>query len=253
MWSKNYFFFPFTLFSLPWPHQIITVTISRTSSGNVQDIEIHFFKIHLELEFWPRWRRWQKPFASSHNQKEDNNWSKINKQPEVPEIKLHGTPTTKELKKKSIRTTRSVRQWPGWGGQQRKIAASPQTLGVGPAVGRRGLHHQGWLKGKLDSELIWRLLQWEKLPVSHKTPLESVLGTSRQAALFPLWRLPHRQHCSLAKRVALPGGGRRVPKAPPLSTYQLHQDKYGPNERTEHNLRNRAKRWGHRQPIWWRI
>ena len=25
------------------------------------------------------------PFASSHNQKEDNNQSKINKQPEVPE------------------------------------------------------------------------------------------------------------------------------------------------------------------------
>ena len=29
-----------------------------------------------------------KPFASSHNQKEDNNQSKINKQPEVPENQI---------------------------------------------------------------------------------------------------------------------------------------------------------------------
>ena len=40
---------------------------------------------NLNLEFWPRWRCRQKPFTSSHNQKEDNNQSKINKYPEVPE------------------------------------------------------------------------------------------------------------------------------------------------------------------------
>ena len=36
-------------------------------------------------EFQPRWRRRKKPFTSLHNQKEDNNQSKINKQPDVPE------------------------------------------------------------------------------------------------------------------------------------------------------------------------
>ena len=35
--------------------------------------------------------------------------------------------------------------------------------------------------------------------------LESGLELSRQAALFPLWPLPHRQCCSAARRVALPG------------------------------------------------
>ena len=36
-------------------------------------------------EFQARWRHRQKPFTSSHNQKKDNNQSKINKQPEVQE------------------------------------------------------------------------------------------------------------------------------------------------------------------------
>ena len=35
---------------------------------------------------------------------------------------------------------------------------------------------------------------------------------SRRAALFPPWPLPHRQHCSAAKRVALP---RCIPKSLP--------------------------------------
>ena len=37
------------------------------------------------LRFRPRWDHRWKPFTSSHNQKEDNNQSKINKQPEVPQ------------------------------------------------------------------------------------------------------------------------------------------------------------------------
>ena len=37
------------------------------------------------VEFQPRWRHRYKPFTSSHNKKEDNNQSKINKQSEVPE------------------------------------------------------------------------------------------------------------------------------------------------------------------------
>ena len=39
----------------------------------------------IEGKFQPRWRRRQKPFASSCNLKEDNNQSKIDKQPKVPE------------------------------------------------------------------------------------------------------------------------------------------------------------------------
>ena len=44
-------------------------------------------------------------------QKDTNNQSKTNKQPKPQKIKLHETPTTKELKKKSTRTTRQVREW----------------------------------------------------------------------------------------------------------------------------------------------
>ena len=59
---------------------------------------------------------------------------------------------------------------------------------------------------------LWRLLWWEKLPVSYESPLESAPETSRQAALLPLWPLPHRQRSSAARRVALLWG---IPKAPP--------------------------------------
>ena len=38
---------------------------------------------NYKTEFWPRWRHRQKPFLAQPN--EDNNQSKINKQPEVPE------------------------------------------------------------------------------------------------------------------------------------------------------------------------
>ena len=42
-------------------------------------------KKKITPEFWSRWRCRQKPFTSSHNQKEDNYQSKINKPPEVTE------------------------------------------------------------------------------------------------------------------------------------------------------------------------
>ena len=47
-------------------------------------------------------------FTSSHNQKEDKNQSKINNNQKCQKIKMHGTPTTKELKKKLTRTTKLV-------------------------------------------------------------------------------------------------------------------------------------------------
>ena len=55
------------------------------------------------LWFRPRWRCRQKPFISSHNQKEDNNESKNNKQQKCQKIKLLGTLTMKELRKHSTR------------------------------------------------------------------------------------------------------------------------------------------------------
>ena len=70
-----------------------------------------------------------------------------------------------------------------------------------------GLCGRSWLKGKLILRGgcgLWWLLRWEKLPVSHKSSLKSDLETSRWAALFHLWPLPHRQ-CHSAARFALLG------------------------------------------------
>ena len=53
-----------------------------------------------------------------------------------------------------------------------------------------------------------------------QSSLKSVPEKSRGAALFPLWPLPHRQHCSAARRFALHG---RIPKAlPPLRLIRNH-------------------------------
>ena len=111
------------------------------------------------------------------------NLKSINNQ-KCEKIKLHGTPTTKKLKKKSTRTTRPVR-----------------TRNCGPCG-------WGWLNRKLRLRAHCRLqrglLWWEKLQVSQENPLENVLETSRWAVLFPLWPLPYRQCHSAARRVAPP-------------------------------------------------
>ena len=57
------------------------------------------------------------------------------------------------------------------------------------------------------------------LPVWHESLLEGALERSRQAALFPLWPLPHRQHSKEGCPAWVIG------KAPPLTTYQVLQDK----------------------------
>ena len=126
------------------------------------------------------------------------NLKSINNQ-KCQKIKLRGTPTTKELKKKSTRTTRPVR----------RQTAHPNS----EKPWRGGLLGRGWLQAKLRLRVdcgLWRLPQWEKLPVSHESPLESALGMSRRAALFPPWPLPYRQLRSTTKTVALP---RWIPKA----------------------------------------
>ena len=127
------------------------------------------------------------------------NLKSINNQ-KCQKTQLHGTLRTKELKKKSPRTTRLVR----W----QTARAGSENLWWGSRLGG-----QGWLKAKLKLRAdcgLWRLLWWEKLPVSYESPLESAPETSRQAALLPLWPLPHRQRSSAARRVALPWG---IPKA----------------------------------------
>ena len=103
-------------------------------------------------------------------------------------IKLHGTLTTKELKKKSTRTTRPLRRW--------TLRADSEKLLV-----HGGLWGWGWLprsvgcaggadlRGLRGGCVLLRLLRWEKLPVSHESLLESVLEMSRWAALFLLWPL----------------------------------------------------------------
>ena len=139
------------------------------------------------------------------------NLKSINNQ-KCQKIKLCGTLTTKELKEQSTRTTRLVRQ---------VDRENPQW--------DDGTCGHGWLNRKLrlraDCGLQQGLLWWEKLPVSHKGSLESGLEPRRQAALFPLWPLPHRQRRSTAtqqKRLCCWGEYLR-PR--PLTTYQLCQDK----------------------------
>ena len=113
-------------------------------------------------------------------------------------IKLHGTPTTKELK--STRPTRLV-------GTCHKVADHK----VGPTernLSEAGTMWVGLAQQETETQSwLWTMAgwpQWEKLPVSLEGSLESGLEMSKQAALFPLWPLPHRQHPSAARRVALP-------------------------------------------------
>ena len=95
------------------------------------------------------------------------NLKSINNQ-KCQKIKLHGTQTTKELKKQSTRPTRPVR----------RVDRENWRQGSGQCG-------QGWLNGKLDSELTVDYggregLPWcEKLPVSHQGSLESGLELSR--------------------------------------------------------------------------
>ena len=98
------------------------------------------------------------------------NLKSINNQ-KCKKIKLHGTPTTKELKKQSTRPTRPVR----W-------ADRDSGQGSGP----RG---QGWMNGKLrlrancgpPQVLPW----WEKLPISHESSLESRARAEQESYIFP--------------------------------------------------------------------
>ena len=56
---------------------------------------------------------------------------------------------------------------------------------------------------------------------------------SRGAALFPLWYLPHKQHCSTARRVALPGWITKDPY--PHNLTDAPDKEIGQNEREQSN------------------
>ena len=74
----------------------------------------------------PRWRCRQKSLASSHNQKEDNNQSKINKQPEVPENQTAWNSDNQGMKER-VNQTNQTGKMGGW----REPTGKLQTLWVG--------------------------------------------------------------------------------------------------------------------------
>ena len=148
------------------------------------------------------------------------NLKSINNQ-KCQKIKLHGTPTTRKLKKKinqnnqidKANSTGPLRKTTGrWLRCQANCQAQHSCEG--------GTDLRGKLRLRADCGLRLGLPRWEKLPVSQESSLKSALERSRLAALFPLWPLPHRQHHSAARRVALPWGEHLRPC--PLTTYQVH-------------------------------
>ena len=202
---------------------INTKSLRRYSTGHME--------VPVKMEALPRTtkRRITTNLKSINNQK-------------CQKIKLHGTPTTKELKKK-INQKNQTGQGADHSGWLRKTAVKWQTLGPGMTADLGGLPGRGWLKG--TQKWLWATagvapvgeppsLTWES-----ESPLKSDPETSSWAAPFPLWCLPYRQCRSTAKRVALPGW---IPKAP--SPYNLSA---APRQR------KRAKQGGDCHPIWWRI
>ena len=170
------------------------------------------------VEFWPRLRRRQKPFASPRKQKEENNQSKINTKPEVPENQTAWKSDNQGIKEKTTWATRLVRWTPQETQENRGKVAEGQGWLPSPVCCKEGTDLRGKLRLRADCGPRLGLPWWEILPVWQESPLESLLEMSRRAALFPLWPLPHRQ---LTRRVALP---RWIPKAPSLTTYQVCQD-----------------------------
>ena len=118
-------------------------------------------------------------------------------------IKLHGSPSTKEL---NIHQT---------GRRDRDRQPGEQR---GPSARRRIRRvRRGWLNEKLKTQasckLPWEMPWWEKLPVSHDRICWKVgLEPSKQATLFPLWPLPHGQHHNTVTWVASLGW---IPKVLP--------------------------------------
>ena len=132
------------------------------------------------------------------------NLKSINNQ-KCQKIKLHGSLTTKELKKQSNKITRPVRQW-----TERTWSAVADYAGGADWTGN-------W-----DSELTvnYGCCHSRRNSQSHMRICWKVeLELSRRAALFPLWPLPCRQCHSAAKRVDLSWW---IPKALPLTPLKAY-------------------------------
>ena len=134
-----------------------------------------------------------------------------------------------------------------------ELKLSGEDMWQGSRRCRRG--RAGWmgnLRLKASCKLLWgchsRRNSQSHTGVCWKVGLEP----SKQAVLFPLWPLPHRQHRNTAKKVAWPGW---IPKAPPPYniTSTPRQINMAQNERTHQNSRKRPKRQGDSQPIWCRV
>ena len=125
------------------------------------------------VKFWPR----EKPFASLHTQKEDNNQSKNNKPPEVPENQTPWNSNSQGIKETVDQTNQTGRRETRETGRWRGPAARPRPL------------EWVWLNGKLrlraDYGLWWALPWWEKLPVSLESSLETGARAEQASCIVP--------------------------------------------------------------------
>ena len=139
---------------------------------------------------------------------EDNNQSKINKQLEGTENQTAQNSNNQGIKEKINQNnhTSKMADHMDW---LRKTEERQWTMWA------------GWLKGKLKTQ-SW-LWDMARVAMVGETPLESMLGTSGSATLFPLWLLPRRQCCA-AQQKGLPCLGEYL-RSRPLTTYQQCQDK----------------------------
>ena len=153
-------------------------------------------------DFWPRWRHRWIYRASSHNQKKDSNKFKNKKNNQkCKKIKLYGSPTTKEVKKKYSFRLVGGTEMGSWGGEGRQQGGcgGPGNQGSGLWTGwpsicilinpeeqlgsetdhtaqSSSVGEKKSLKTS-DCKILWRLWWWEKLPASQESSLERSTGS----------------------------------------------------------------------------
>ena len=129
-----------------------------------------------KMGFQPRWRHRQILFASSHNQKKDNNQLKNKKQPELPENLTVWK--SEELKKKhSSRVVGGAEMgsqgkedvWPWWQLVDQAVPHSPTDKAGGTTGERDRPRDPGLQCKKIKASKPWGLGQWEKLSVSQES------------------------------------------------------------------------------------
>ena len=138
-------------------------------------------KFNCILQFWPRWRHRQQPFASSHSQKEDKNQSKISKQAEAPENQTAWNSNNQGIKENINQNNQT-----GKAADQAGGADLRGKLRLRAHCGHSSSCHSG------------------RNSQSHTKSFGECTRHEQWAAPFPLWPLSHRQRCSTARRVAPP-------------------------------------------------